>query len=313
MSTLKKITNFVSRYMAVLIIITTLISLFFPNTVSFIKTSYINVLLGIVMFGMGLTMKANDFKVVFSEPKNVLIGCIAQFTIMPLLAFVLTKIFHLSDELAIGVILVGTCPGGTASNVMTYLAKGDVPLSVCMTSVSTILAPILTPLLTKLYAGQNIDVNVLSMFISIIKVVIIPILLGLLFHYFFKKITEQLVEILPLISTIAIMAILASVVSANASKILSSSMLIIVVVMLHNLFGYLLGYFVSKVLKLDEAKCRAISIEVGMQNSGLATSLATVHFAQYPLATLPGAIFSVWHNISGALLANHFARKTIKK
>ncbi len=313
MDGLKKITHFVSRYMAVMIIITTLISLFFPNTVSFIKTSYINVLLGIVMFGMGLTMKPNDFKLVFSQPKDVFIGCIAQFTIMPLLAFLLTKLFHLSDELAIGVILVGTCPGGTASNVMTYLAKGDVPLSVCMTSVSTILAPILTPLLTKLYAGQSIDVNVFSMFISIIKVVIIPILLGLIFHYFFKKLTELLVEILPLVSTIAIMAILASVVSANATKILNSSMLIIFVVILHNVFGYVLGYIVSKVLKLNDAKCRAISIEVGMQNSGLATSLATAHFAMYPLATLPGAIFSVWHNISGALLANYFSKKSLEK
>ena len=260
------------------------------------------------MFGMGLTLKPDDFKVVFSRPKDVIIGCIAQFTIMPLLAFGLTKLFHLSPELAVGVILVGTCPGGTSSNVMTYLSKGDVALSVGMTSVSTILAPFLTPLLTKLYAGQTVDVNVVSMFVSIIKVVIVPILLGFVINHFFKKFTETVVEILPLISTTAIVAIVAAVVSANSAKIMTSGLLIIGVVILHNVLGYTVGYGVGKILKLDESKCRAISIEVGMQNSGLATSLATVHFAQYPLATIPGAVFSVWHNVSGAILANFFAR-----
>ena len=260
------------------------------------------------MFGMGLTLKPDDFKVVFSRPKDVIIGCIAQFTIMPLLAFGLTKLFHLSPELAVGVILVGTCPGGTSSNVMTYLSKGDVALSVGMTSVSTILAPFLTPLLTKLYAGQTVDVNVVSMFVSIIKVVIVPILLGFVINHFFKKFTETVVEVLPLISTTAIVAIVAAVVSANSAKIMTSGLLIIGVVILHNVLGYTVGYGVGKVLKLDESKCRAISIEVGMQNSGLATSLATVHFAQYPLATIPGAVFSVWHNVSGAILANFFAR-----
>ena len=176
-----------------------------------------------------------------------------------------------------------------------------------MTSVSTILAPFLTPLLTKLYAGQTVDVNVVSMFISIIKVVIVPILLGFIINHFFKKFTEAAVEVLPLISTTAIVAIVA------AAKIMTCGLLIIGVVILHNVLGYLVGYAVGRVLKLDESKCRAISIEVGMQNSGLATSLATVHFAQYPLATIPGAVFSVWHNVSGAILANFYARTAEKK
>ena len=265
------------------------------------------------MFGMGLTLQPNDFKVVFSRPKDVIIGCIAQFTVMPLLAFLLTKVFQLSPELAIGVILVGTCPGGTSSNVMTYLSKGDVALSVGMTACSTILAPFLTPALTYLYAGQTVDVNVWSMFLSIVQVVILPIVLGFLINHFFKKFTETVVEILPLISTLAIVAIVAAVVSANSANLMTSGALIIVVVILHNVLGYLLGYVIGKVLKLDETKCRAISIEVGMQNSGLATSLATVHFAQYPLATIPGAVFSVWHNVSGAILANFFARTADKK
>lgn len=294
--------------MAVIVIAVAALALFAPNTVSFLKTSYVNPLLGIVMFGMGLTLKPHDFKVVFSRPKDVVIGCVAQFTVMPLLAFLLTKAFNLSPELAIGVILVGTCPGGTSSNVMTYLSKGDVPLSVGMTAVSTILAPFLTPLLTYVYAGARVDVDMVSMFLSIVEVVIVPILAGFIINHFFKKATEKVVEILPLISTVAIVAIVAAVVSANSAKLLTSGLLIVAVVMLHNLLGYALGYLIGKVLKLDVTKCRAISIEVGMQNSGLATSLATTHFAQYPLATIPGAVFSVWHNVSGAILANIFAR-----
>ena len=167
MNTLKKLSNFFGQNMAVIVIAVAALALFAPQSVSFIKTSYVNTLLGIVMFGMGLTLKPGDFKVVFSRPKDVIIGCIAQFTVMPLLAFGLTKAFNLPPELAIGVILVGTCPGGTSSNVMTYLSKGDVALSVGMTAVSTVLAPFLTPVLTYVYAGARVDVNMASMFLSI--------------------------------------------------------------------------------------------------------------------------------------------------
>ena len=189
------------------------------------------------MFGMGLTLKPHDFQVVFSRPKDVLIGCAAQFTIMPLLAFLLTKAFQLPPELAVGVILVGTCPGGTSSNVMTYLSKGDVALSVGMTAVSTVLAPFLTPLLTYFYAGQRVDVDMVSMFLSIVKVVILPIALGFLVNHFFHTFTERAVEVLPLISTTAIVAIVAAVVSANSAKIMTS-----VICFVGNLicnFGYL--------------------------------------------------------------------------
>ena len=312
MKTLEKVSDFVGKYMAVIVIAVAALALLAPNTVSFIKTSYVNYLLGIVMFGMGLTLKPSDFKVVFSRPKDVIVGCIAQFTLMPLLAFLLTKLFNLPAELAVGVILVGTCPGGTSSNVMTYLSKGDVALSVGMTAVSTILAPFLTPLLTLLYAGQRVDVNVMSMFLSIVKVVLVPIALGFVINHFFHEFTQNAVRVLPLISTTAIVAIVAAVVSANSAKILTSGLLILAVVILHNLLGYATGFAVGKALHLDSSKCRAISIEVGMQNSGLATSLAATHFAQYPLATIPGAVFSVWHNISGAILANFFARTAEK-
>lgn len=309
MKILKNISNFFGKNMAIIVLIVAALSLFFPKSVSFIKTSYVNYLLMIVMFGMGFTLKFEDFKVVFSRPKDIIIGAISQFTIMLLLAFLLSMIFKLPTELAVGVILVGTCPGGTSSNVMTYLAKGDIALSVGMTSVSTILAPIVTPILTLLYARQRVNVDAVNMFISIVQVVIIPIGLGFVINRFFHKFTSHIKEILPLISVLAIVSIVAAVVSANSSRLMHVGYLIIIVVILHNCLGYLLGFMVSKLFRLNDAKCKAISIEVGMQNSGLATSLAATHFASMPLATVPGAIFSVWHNISGSIVANIMASK----
>ena len=190
MKTLEKVSDFVGKYMAAIVIVVAALALLFPGTFSVVKTAWVNTLLGIVMFGMGLTLKPEDFKVVFSRPKDVIIGCIAQFTLMPFLAWALTQLFHLPTELAIGVILVGTCPGGTSSNVMTYLSKGDVALSVGMTAVSTVLAPFLTPLLTLLYAGQRVDVNPVNMFLSIVKVVLVPIALGFVVNHFFHAFTR---------------------------------------------------------------------------------------------------------------------------
>ncbi len=309
MNILRLLSRLFSKYMALIVIAMAVLALLCPSAVSFIKTSYINPLLGVVMFGMGLTLKLSDFRVVFSHPKDVGIGTVAQFTVMPLLAYLLAKAFSLPPELAVGVILVGTCPGGTSSNVMTYLCKGDVALSVGMTAVSTVLAPVVTPLLTYLYAGATVHVDLLSMFLSIIQVVILPIALGFAVNRFFGRFAERAVDVLPLVSTLAIVAIVGAVVSVNAGRLLSCGLLILVVVVLHNVLGYLLGYTAARALRLSNAKCRTVSIEVGMQNSGLATSLATVHFAQYPLATIPGAVFSVWHNVSGALLANVFLRQ----
>lgn len=215
--------------------------------------------------------------------------------------------FSLSDELALGVVLVGCCPGGTASNVITYLAKGDLALSVGMTGVSTLLAPLLTPFLTWLLVGQHVNVDMVSMFLSILWVVILPIVAGLLFRSLLPKFTESAVAYLPALSSLAIAFIVAIVVSANSAKLMVGGWLIILVVMLHNLCGLLLGYGVARMLGLELKKRVAISIEVGMQNSGLASSLATLHFAAYPMATIPGALFSVWHNISGAVMAKVYS------
>ena len=263
----------------------------------------------IVMFGMGLTMKLSDFAVVFKRPGNVIIGCAAQFIIMPLLAFLLGKGFSLNNELLVGVILVGTCPGGTSSNVITYLSKGDTALSVGMTSINTLLAPFLTPLLTYLYLRTSVSVDVKAMFISIIQVVIVPIGLGLLINRLFGEHTQKISDALPVVSVTAICLIVASVVSHNSEKILSTGLIIFAVVILHNLLGYLCGYLIGVLFKMDLPRKKAVAIEIGMQNSGLATSLAGSAFPDLAMATVPGAIFSVWHNISGAILAGWFNRK----
>jgi BASS family bile acid:Na+ symporter len=297
--------------MGVLVLLAALIAVLFPAPFMSVGTWVINPMLGLIMFGMGLTLSPQDFRIVFSRPKDVLVGCLAQFTIMPLMAWLLTKAFALPADLALGVILVGCCPGGTASNVITYLAKGDLALSVGMTGVSTLLAPFLTPLLTWALAGKSVDVNVASMFLSILWVVILPIVVGLLVKWMWPKFTEKTIDYLPAFSSIAIALIVAIIISANATKLLAGGLLIVIVVMLHNICGLSLGYAIGRLLRLSGSKKRAISIEVGMQNSGLASSLATIHFAAYPLATIPGAIFSVWHNISGAAVA-YLYRKTGK-
>ena len=300
---MKTLCHYISEYMGVLVLAAALLALAFPGLLQQIPTKAINYLLGVVMFGMGLTLNLNDFKIVFSRPKDVIVGCLAQFTVMPLLAWGLARVFQLDEALALGVVLVGCCPGGTASNVITYLAKGDLALSVGMTGVSTLLAPLLTPLLTWALAGKSVDVDVAGMLLSILWVVILPIVVGLIVKGLWPRFTEKAVDYLPAFSSVAIAFIVAIIIAANASKLLAGGLVIVVVVMLHNICGLSLGYLIGKVLGLAEPKKRAISIEVGMQNSGLASSLATLHFAAYPLATIPGAIFSVWHNISGAIVA----------
>lgn len=305
---MKKISDFIGKYMAIIVLAVAALALFVPGTCLWIETGWINYLLMIVMFGMGLTMRAEDFAVLFTKPKDMIIGCLAQFLIMPALAFGLGKIFGLSDELLVGVILVGTCPGGTSSNVITFLSKGDTAMSIGMTSINTLLAPILTPALTYLYLRTSVNVDVKAMFLSIIQVVLIPIGLGILINHFLGKHTERVKDALPSVSVTAICLIVAAVVSHNSEKILSTGAIIFVIVILHNLLGYLCGFLIGVIFRMDMPRKKAISIEIGMQNSGLATTLAASAFPQLAMATVPGAIFSVWHNISGAILAAIFRR-----
>lgn len=310
MKALEALSNFISKYMAAFVIIVAAVALFMPWTFKW-AAGYVTYLLGIVMFGMGMTLRFEDFKLVFQRPKDVLVGAVAQFTIMPGLAWLLATLFQLPPELAVGVILVGTCPGGTSSNVMTYLARGDVPLSVSMTMTTTILAPVVTPLLTWWLAGAWIEISLQAMMISIIQVVVVPIALGIIINKFFGDFVRKAIKLLPLISVIAIVLIVGGVVSVSAQKIMETGLLIMAVVILHNMLGYALGFAVAKALRMNLAKSKAISIEVGMQNSGLASSLALMHFGA--AAAIPGAVFSVWHNISGSLAANYLAGKMDKE
>lgn len=309
MKSLEKISAFVSRNMALLVVTVAIVALIMPASLKW-TAPHISILLGVVMFGMGMTLKVDDFREIFRRPRDVLIGLAAQFTIMPLLAYGLAKAFNLPAELAAGAILVGTCPGGTSSNVMTFLARGDLALSVSMTMASTILAPIVTPLLTWLLAGAWIEVSLAAMMMSIVKVVVAPIALGLVVNALFSDFVQRVVKILPLVSIVAILLIAGGVVAVNAANILETGATIFMLVVLHNLGGYGLGFCAAKIFGLNLAKTKAVAIEVGMQNSGLATALAMTHFGA--AASIPGAFFSVWHNISGSIMANYLSRQSNK-
>ena len=305
MRALIKLSTFIGNTFAVWVILFAALAFALPGGFTWIAP-YINLLLGIIMFGMGLTLKFKDFKQVVKAPKEVITLAVAQYTIMPLISVGLVFLFQLPPEIAIGVILVGCSPGGTSSNVMTFLAKGNMALSVTATSVTTLLAPIVTPALTLLLASAWLPVSFSAMFISIIQIVLVPIALGVAVQYLLGSKVEQAVGVLPLISVIGIIGVITAVVSNNVENILTSGLLIFAVVILHNLLGYLTGFLLGKVLRFDLRDTKTLSIEVGMQNSGLAATLAATHFS--PIAAVPGALFSVWHNISGSLAANWLSK-----
>ncbi|EYR79195.1 bile acid:sodium symporter family protein [Shinella sp. 838] len=305
MKAIASLSAFVGKTFALWVILFAVLGFVLPDTFKQL-TPYIVTLLGIIMFGMGLTLSLDDFKEVARRPVDVGIGVAAQFLIMPIVAVILTMIIPMSPEVAAGVILVGCCPGGTSSNVMTYLSKGDVALSVACTSVTTLAAPIVTPFLVWLFASQFLPVDAMAMFISIVKVILLPLALGFLLQKLLPGMVKAAVPALPLVSVVGIVLIVAAVVGASKAAIASSGLMIFAVVVLHNGIGYLLGYLAARASGLSVAKRKAIAIEVGMQNSGLGAALANAHFS--PVAAVPSAIFSVWHNISGALIANYFSQ-----
>lgn len=305
MESVARWSRFVGDTFAVWVLLFAFLGYAFPGAFRELS-AYIVPLLGVVMFGMGLTLSAADFQAVLRRPREVAIGVVAQYLIMPLVGYALARLLDLPPEIAVGVILVGSCPGGTASNVMTYLARGDVALSVAMTTASTLLAPFLTPLWMLLLASRWIPVNAASLFWSIVNVVILPVVAGLIVKGLFRRPAEAAVKALPLVSVAAIVTIVAAVVAANRDPLATSGLSIILVVILHNLFGLALGYLAARSVGLTLSKRKALAIEVGMQNSGLGAALAAAHFT--PLVAVPSAIFSVWHNLSGALLAYVFRR-----
>jgi bile acid:Na+ symporter, BASS family len=258
-------------------------------------------MLGIVMFSMGMTLKTSDFKRVFDEPILIVVGVSLQYILMPLIAWLLSLLLGLPVLLATGLILVGACPGGTASNVICFLARGNVALSISLTAVSTLLAALLTPLITLLYVDQNIDVPVFKMMKNLVLIVILPVLSGVLINSLYQQRLERIKSFLPLVSVLSIIFIIGVIVAKNQAQLSELGLLLFVAVALHNILGLISGYSIPKLLGYDEVICKTISIEVGMQNSGLGVVLANQYFTA--MAALPGALFSIWHNISGSILA----------
>lgn len=261
----------------------------------------------IIMFGMGLTLSLPDFALVLKRPLPVIGGVILQFTVMPLLALGIATALDLPPQLAAGMILVGSVPGGTSSNVVTYLAKGDVALSVTMTSVSTLLSPVLTPLITFALAGQFLQVPTGDLALSLVQIVLIPIILGLVLHALVPGLVRRVEPVLPWVSVLGITFVVIAVVAGSGDVLAAAGLGLLIGVILHNLLGYALGYLVASLVRFPVASRRAVAVEVGMQNSGLAAGLAGQYFS--PEAALPGAIFSVWHNISGGILASIWGRR----
>ncbi|MGB1667356.1 MAG: bile acid:sodium symporter family protein [Pseudohongiellaceae bacterium] len=282
------------------------VAFFFSEPFSSLASWIIPLLAG-VMFTMGLTLKAADFKRILQDPRPILVGVLLQFILMPLLAVVLAKMFGLSNQLTAGLVLVGCCAGGTASNVISYLARADLALSISMTVCSTLVGVVATPLLTGFYLSTTINVDTMGMLVSIIQIVLIPVLAGITLSHFFPELIRPLTPTLPAMSVLIILTIIAIVVALNSDSLLEVGALTLVAVVLHNLGGMCGGFYLSRLLGFDTRQSHTIAIEVGMQNSGLGVALALEFFSA--TAALPGALFSVWHNISGSLLASQWSRK----
>lgn len=303
--------KWVGRWFTLLIVIWAAFNYIVPQTSAWVvpNTSY---LLGIILFGMGLTLRGADFARIVKRPVPVILGTLAHYVIMPTIAWLLCLIFHLTGATAAGVILVGSCPSGTSSSVMAYLAGGDVALDVSIETLSTLLAPIALPGLLLLYAGKYVTIPTQSLFLSTIEIVLVPVVLGVVIHTIFGKHIEKITLALPLVSQVAILLIIGAVISANhANLFTAATALVIPVVILHNLSGYGLGFLFSKLIRLRDPQRKAITFEVGMQDSSLGATLAMKYFA--PAAAIPSTIFSIWHNISGSILSSYWRTRTEKK
>jgi BASS family bile acid:Na+ symporter len=305
----QKIVGFINKLFPLWVVLFAGIAFFYPEPFKPLGGA-ISSLLGLVMLGMGLTMTPEDFKLVFTRPKDVAFGVVLRYLIMPLIAFTVSKVLGLPPLLAAGLILVGVCPSGTASNVMTFIAKGDTALSVTISSVNTILAPILTPFIFLWLAGTLIPIQAEALLIDILKIVLLPIVLGLVIRAVFSKFVKRIMVFIPLVSVVSIIIIITIVVALSAAKLATVAGIAFGAVILHNSFGLGLGYGASRLFGMSHKKAKAVSFEVGMENSGLAVALAIAHLD--PVAAIPGAIFSVWHNFSGSLLAGYWQARDKK-
>ncbi|EMA06535.1 bile acid:sodium symporter family protein [Haloferax denitrificans] len=308
-STLERLSELANTYFVGLVLLASAAALAQPDLFTWIAP-YISPLLGLIMLGMGLTLQPVDFRRLAERPRDVAIGALAQWLIMPTAAYALTVVLSLPPELAVGVILVGAAPGGTASNVMAYLGKGDVALSVAITTVTTLAAPLVMPAWVVALAGEQLQVGFMDLFVNILQIVFIPVVLGfalrLLLDRNAPEVAEVGLDVFPLVSVLSIVAIVAAVVGLNVDTILGAGAAAIGAVVLHNAIGLGTGYGTGRLAGMSEDRVRTTTFEVGLQNSGLAAALALSFFS--PAAALPPALFSVWHNITGPLLASYFSR-----
>lgn len=305
---LTSLNDFITRFFVLWIILFSAAALFFPCI--FEDLGFLIVpLLAVIMFAMGITLRVDDFKRVFLRPLEILAGVCAQYAVMPLLGFLLALAFGISPLIAVGIVLVGSCPGGTASNVITYMARGDLALSVTLTSVSTLLCPFLLPVLMYVYAGKWVNVPVTDLFISALQIVLLPVLLGLILRRLLGRKSETVLPFLPSVSALVIALVVGVIVALNTESIKTVGAVIFLAAVIHNASGLICGYLIAKALGFGESSCRAISVEVGMQNSGLAAALSQLHFGY--LSALPAALFSIWHNISGGALASLWRNRNI--
>jgi len=275
-----------------------------PSIFTWMK-SFIVQFLMVIMFSMGVTLTIADFKRAIQRPKIIGLAVLLQYFIMPLAAFLISKLLGLSTELMIGMVLVGSVSGGTASNVICYLGKADVALSITMTMVSTLLAVAATPFLTWLYLGTTVPVPVFDMLFSLLNIVFVPVILGVVINTFFHKYITAIKPVFPLISMLSIVTVIAVIVGINQAKITNLGLIVVIAVVFHNIIGLIFGYATSRCMGYDKKTCRTVAIEVGMQNSGLGVALAIKYFSA--ISALPGAIFSIWHNLSGSLLASYWS------
>ncbi|WP_246797266.1 ketopantoate/pantoate/pantothenate transporter PanS [Burkholderia perseverans] len=299
----------VTRLFPLWAVLISLAAYFSPATFSPVAP-HVTALLTLIMLSMGVTLSIGDFRRVFTRPAPVLAGIVLHYLVMPLAAWALAKLLRMPPDLTAGMVLVGSVASGTASNVMIYLARGDVALSVTISALSTLVGVFATPLLTRLYVDASIAVDVHGMLMSILQIVALPIVVGLIVNHLFRRAVNAVEPYLPLVSMVAILLIIAAVVAGTRNSIASVGLVVMVGVVLHNAIGLLGGYWGGRLLGFDEAVCRTLAIEVGMQNSGLAATLGKLYFT--PIAALPGALFSVWHNLSGSLLAGYWAGRPAK-
>lgn len=309
MNFIEKANHTFTKYLSWIVLGVAGAALIFPFTFLW-AASYITYILQLIMFTMGLTMKPGDFSEVIKRPWQVFLVVLSQYLFMPLSAFVLSKIFQLPPEIALGLILVGSVPGGTSSNVIAYLANGNLPLSISATSVSTLIAPLATPVMLSLYGGSYLDIDFFTMFMSIVQVVLLPVVLGLTLTYFFGEKTKKAEAILPSFSSIAVLLALAGTVAVNQESLLDTGLVIFLVVWLHNLSGYGISYFFCRLLNTDVRSTRTIAIEIGLQNTGLAASIGLAHFS--PATALAAAAGTIVHTLFGTIFA-HICRHKDKK